>query len=74
MRAPIAAALVLAWPATAAEPVPAPAPQPPDPELLEFIGESAGIDAELALFMESREAHKAIKDAGKEDRKEDDHE
>lgn len=74
MRAPIAAALVLAWPATAAEPVPAPAPQPPDPELLEFIGESAGIDAELALFMESREARKAIKDAGKEDRKEDDHE
>jgi len=74
VRAPIAAALVLAWPATAAEPIPAPAPQPPDPELLEFIGESAGIDAELALFMESREARKAIKDAGKEDRKEDDHE
>jgi len=74
VRAPIAAALVLAWPATAAEPVPAPAPLPPDPELLEFIGESAGIDAELALFMESREARKAIKDAGKEDRKEDDHE
>ena len=72
MRAPIAAALVLAWPAAAAEPVPA--PPPPDPELLEFIGESAGIDAELALFMESREARKAIKEAGKEDRKEDDHE
>jgi hypothetical protein len=72
LRAPIAAALVLAWPAAAAEPVPA--PPPPDPELLEFIGESAGIDAELALFMESREARKAIKEAGKEDRKEDDHE
>jgi hypothetical protein len=71
LRAPLAAALVLAWPATAAEPVPAPAPPTPDPELLEFIGASAGIDAELALFMESREARKAIEDAVKEDRKED---
>jgi hypothetical protein len=75
VRAPLAAAaLVLAFPAAAAEPEPAPAAAPPDPELLEFLGESAGIDAELVLFMESHEARKAIKDAGKEDRKEDDHE
>ena len=74
LRVPLAAALVLAWPATTAEPEPAPATSPPEPELLEFLGESAGVDTELALFMESREARKAIKDAGKEDRKEDDHE
>ena len=75
MRAPLAAAaLALALPASATEPAPAPATARPDPELLEFLGESAGIDPELALFMESREARKAMKDAGKEDRKEDDHE
>jgi hypothetical protein len=75
VRAPLAAAaLALALPASAAEPAPAPATVPPDPELLEFLGESAGIDPELALFMESREARKAMKDAGKQDGKEDDHE
>jgi hypothetical protein len=75
VRAPIAAAaLALALPASATEPAPTPAAAPPDAELLEFLGESAGIDPELALFMESREARKAMKDAAKEDPKEDDHE
>jgi hypothetical protein len=76
VRTPLAAAaLVLALPASASATEPAPAPAtPPDPELLEFLGDSAGIDPELALFMESREARKAMKDAGEEDRKEDDHE
>ena len=74
MRALAAVALVLASPALAVEPQTAPPPSPPDPELLEFLGESAGVDPELALFMESREARKAMEKAAKEDRKEDDHE
>jgi hypothetical protein len=74
MRALAAVALVLASPALAVEPQTAPPPSLPDPELLEFLGESAGVDPELALFMESREARKAMEKAAKEDRKEDDHE
>ena len=73
MRAPLAvAALVLAAPAAAAEPEPAAAGV--TPELLEYLGQSAGIDVELADFMESRAARRAMKDAAKEQRKEDDHE
>src|SRR5262245_55053974 len=68
VRALIAAMLALAWPASAAVLEAAQATAPPDAELLEFLGESAGIDPELALFMETREARKAIKDAKKEDR------
>jgi hypothetical protein len=71
MRRPIlAAVLALAGPAVAQD---AP-PEPPDPELLEFLGETAGLDQELVLFMESRAAKQALKDAGKEDPKEADDE
>ena len=38
---------------------------PPDPEFLEFLGETAGMSPELAAFMESREAKRAVKDAAK---------
>ena len=75
MRRPfLVTALMLAWPAASAEPEPKLSAVPPEPELLEYLGESLGVDTELALFMESREAKRAIKDAAKEDPKEDDHE
>lgn len=74
MRLPVLlAAFALAWPAAAAD---AP-PEPPDPELLElleFLGETAGLDQEMIQFMESREAKRAPKEAGKDDPKEDDDE
>lgn len=35
----------------------------PDPEFLQFLGETAGVDPELAGFMDTRDARKAIKDA-----------
>jgi len=71
--APLDATRALAWPASAAEPAPEPAPATAssDAELLEFLGESAGIDPELALFIETREAREAIKDAKKADQHED---
>jgi hypothetical protein len=61
-------ALVLALPAAAAEPP----SEPPDPEFLEFLGETAGLDPELAMFMESRQAQRAVKDAEKKAPEEDD--
>ena len=42
-----------------------------DPEFLEFLGESAGEDPELVLFMSTREARRALKDVEKEELKED---
>jgi hypothetical protein len=71
MRRPfLMTAVVLAWPAAAADP---PSP-PPDPEFLEFLGETSGVDDDLVLFMRSPEAEKALKDASKQDSKEDDDE
>lgn len=68
MRRPIfITTLLIAWPAAAADPP----PTPPDPELLEFLGESAGEDPELVLFMSTREARRALKDVEKEELKED---
>jgi len=51
---------------------PPPTPQaPPDPELLEFLGEMGGENPELIEFMSTRQAHQALKDAEKEQTKED---
>jgi hypothetical protein len=69
----VAAALSLAWPAAVADTP----PEPPDPELLElleFLGETAGIEHELSLFMETYEAQRALKEAARQDPKEDDDE
>ena len=63
------AALIAAAAAAAEE-----ATAPPDPELLEFLGESAGEDPDMALFMETRAARRALKDAEKEEPKDDDDE
>lgn len=64
VRCPLCiAALVLAWPAAASEPSSAPPPAAPDPEFLEFLGETAGMDPEVVKFMESRQAKRAVKDA-----------
>ncbi len=71
MRCPVViTALLIAWPAAAADPP----PEPPDPELLEFLGDTAGVDDELVEFMDSRDAKKALKKAEKEIPKEDDDE
>ncbi len=71
MRRPVViAALLVAWPAVAADPP----PEPPDPEFLEFLGETAGVDDEFIEFMESREAERVLKNAEKEVPKEDDDE
>jgi hypothetical protein len=69
-RPVLAAALVLAGPAAAAEP----SPEPPDAEFLEFLGETGGADPELLEFVESRVAKPAPRDAAKEEPKEDDDE
>ena len=37
----------------------------PEPELLEFLGEFAGEDAFFVEYTASREAKRALKDAGK---------
>ena len=37
---------------------------PPEPEFLEFLGETAGINPEMIGFMDSREAKRAMKEAG----------
>ena len=71
MRRPVViAALFVAWPAAAADPP----PEPPDPEFLEFLGETTGVDDEFIEFMETREAEQALKNAGKKVPKEDDDE
>ncbi len=71
MRRPLCiTAFVLAWPVAVAEP-PAEAP---DPEFLEFLGETAGMDPEIVQFMESREAQRALKDAADKEPEERDHE
>ncbi len=71
MRRPVfITALLVAWPAVAADPP----PEPPDPEFLEFLGETAGVDDEFIEFMESREAERVLKNAEKEVPKEDDDE
>jgi len=60
------AALLIAWPAAAVE------PPPPDAEFLEFLGETADEDLEFILFMESREAERALSRIEAEQTKEDD--
>lgn len=57
-------ALILAGAAGAEAPAADP-PEPPDPALMEFLGETAGMNPELVVFMESREAKRAVKDAAK---------
>jgi hypothetical protein len=57
-------ALILAG-AAAAEVPTTDTPELPDPAFLEFLGETAGMSPELAAFMESREAKRAVKDAAK---------
>jgi hypothetical protein len=68
----IATALALALPAAADEPHAT--PPAPDPEFLVFLGETGGEDADLILYMDTHEAKKALKQAEKEDPKEDHHE
>ena len=71
MRRPVViTALFVAWPAAAADPP----PEPPDPEFLEFLGETTGVDDEFIKFMETREAQQALKNAEKKVPKEDDDE
>ena len=60
------AALILAGPIAAAEPAAGPA-DTPEPALLQFLGETSGLDPELMRFMESREARRAVKDAAKKE-------
>jgi hypothetical protein len=69
-RPVLAAALVLAAPAAAAEP----APEPPDAELLEFLGDTGGADPELLEFVMSRMAKPEPGDDAKKEPKEDDDE
>jgi hypothetical protein len=66
------AVLVFAWPAAASEPSSAPPSGTPDPEFLEFLGETAGMDPEVVKFMESREAKRAVKDAAAKEPEEED--
>lgn len=67
MRRPgFLSALLLAWPALAADPP----PEPPDAEFLEFLGETAGEDEDFVLFMESVAAERALKRAEEEASKE----
>ena len=66
------AVLVIAWPAAASEPSAAPPSGTPDPEFLEFLGETAGMDPEVVKFMESREAKRAVKDAAAKEPDEED--
>jgi hypothetical protein len=68
----VAAALALALPAAAEEPHAA--PPAPDLELLVFLGETGGEDADLIFYMDTHEAKKALKQAEKEDPREDHHE
>jgi hypothetical protein len=71
MRPPfVIAALLVAAPVLAEDPPPA-SPAPPDPELLEFLGEMGGENPELIEFISTRQAHQALKDAEKEQPKED---
>ena len=71
MRRPVViTALFVAWPVAAADPP----PEPPDPEFLEFLGETMGVDDEFIEFMETREAEQALKNAGEKVPKEDDDE
>jgi hypothetical protein len=70
MRRAVLSALVLAWPAAADEPPPA----PPDAELLEFLGETEGVDEDLVLFMRTPEAERELKRAQEEAAKEEDDE
>ena len=61
MRRPVViTALFVAWPAAAADPP----PEPPDPEFLEFLGETTGVDDEFIEFMESREAKTGAEERG----------
>ena len=72
MRRPFCiVAILIAGPAAAENPPPVPPPTPPSPELLEFLGESAGEDPELILFMSTRAARQALKDAETKESKED---
>lgn len=64
LRLSCVAALILAGPIAAVEPAAGPA-DPPEPALLQFLGETSGLDPELMRFMESREARRAVKDAAK---------
>ena len=57
-------ALILAGAAAADVPA-TDTPESPDPEFLEFLGETAGMNPELVEFMKSREAKRAVKDAAK---------
>jgi hypothetical protein len=71
MRPPfIIAALLVSAPALAQDPQPV-TPAPPDPELLEFLGEIGGENPELIQFISTHEAQQALKDAEKEEAKED---
>lgn len=63
-RAPCLAALILAWPVAAAGQTTVSA-DPPDPELLQYLGETSGMNPELVSFMESREARRAMKDVAR---------
>ncbi len=65
-RVPCIVALLLACPIAATDSTVDP-DTPPDAELLEYLGETAGMDPELVSFMESRQAKRAVKDAAKKE-------
>jgi hypothetical protein len=67
----LATALAIALPAVAEEP---PAAPPPDPDFLVFLGETGGEDADLIFYLDTHDAKKALKQAQKDDPKEDTHE
>lgn len=62
LRFSCVAALILAGPIAVAEPA-----DPPEPALLQFVGETSGLNPELMQFMESREARRAVKDAARKE-------
>jgi len=70
----IAALLVIAGRAAAEGPGPAPPASAPDPELLVFLGEMGGEDADFIQYMENREARKSRDSGEKDEPKEDRHE
>jgi hypothetical protein len=69
----LATALALALPAAAEERRAVPPPAP-DPDFLVFLGETGGEDADLIFYLDTHDAKKALKQAQKDDPKEDTHE
>lgn len=74
-RTLLASIFAVALPAHAEPPPPAVPPVPvPDPELLVFLGQMGGEDADFIQFAGSRDAKTALKRAQPQETKEDRHE